>query len=494
MTIAPDPVAAARFAPHPTKGRSRAAFVGTLWSLLHTLIPNLSAALIFFLAATYLTPVDFGRLAIATGVVSVALALSPLAFAEALVQRAGLQPGHADAVFWLDLAFGVSAALLLVALAGPVAAWFGEPALAWLLPLVALKVPFDLAAAVPNAMIVRAMRFRAVAIRTAIASGVGAAVCVALLLAGYGLAALAASQVAISVATCLVALVAARWRPGLAGRPRHLRELAGYGVFSAGDRMLTTLRLDHLVVGALGGSALVGLLTFAQRVFRLLSDVASGALSSVVHVVLASMQAESDRVRQAFLMVSFVACAVGFPIFAGAALVIDDLIALLFGATWAEAAQAAQIFCLAGFLTTLGIVQGALIRSQGHADRWFWYQLFQQATTVGLLALTWSHGVAAMAAAVVVKSYLVWPISARMTIRQLGLGLPVYLASLRAPSLSTAGMAAAVLALPAVPGWSGLALQVAVGAVVYGALLALLDRRRIAATVRVLRHRKGPAA
>jgi O-antigen/teichoic acid export membrane protein len=233
-------------------------------------------------------------------------------------------------------------------------------------------------------------------------------------------------------------------------------------------------------------------MTFAQRVFRLLSDIASGALSSVVHVVLASMQAEADRVRNAFLMVSFVACAIGFPIFAGAALVIDDLITLLFGATWAEAGQAARIFCLAGFLTTIGIVQGALIRSQGHADRWFWYQLLQQATTVALLALTWSYGVSAMAAAVVAKSYLFWPISARMTIRQLGLGLPAYMASLRGPALSAAGMAAAVLALPAVPGWSGLALQVAVGATVYAILLTALDRRRIVATVRVLRHRKGP--
>lgn len=492
MTAVPDPAAAAPFAPHPSNGRSRGAFIGTLWSLLHTLIPNLSAALIFFLAASYLSPVDFGRLAVATGVVSVALALSPLALADALVQRAELQKGHADAVFWLDIVFGVSAALLLLALAAPVATWFDEPALSWLLPVVALKIPFDMAAAVPNAMIVRAMRFRAVALRTAIASAVGAAVCVTLLLAGHGLVALAASQVATSAAVCLVALVAARWRPGFAGRPRHVRELARYGLFSGGDRMLATLRLDHLVVGALGGSALVGLLMFAQRVFRLLSDLASGALSSVVHVVLASMQAEAERVRQAFLMVSFVACAVGFPLFAGAALLIDDLIALLFGDTWAEAASAAQIFCLAGFLTTLGIVQGALIRSQGHADRWFWYQLFQQATTVALLALTWKHGVTAMAAAIVAKTCLVWPISARMTIRQLDLDLPTYLASLRAPSLAAAGMAAAVLALPAAPGWSGLALQVGAGASVYAALLVALDRSRIAATLRVLRNRKDP--
>ena len=164
MTVLSAPAKAEAFAPHLTRGRSRAAVSGTLWSLLHTVVPNLSSALIFLVGAAFLSPEDFGQIAIATAVVSIALAFSTAAFGEALIQRAELERGHADAVFWLNVAVGMAHAVLLVAVAGPVARWFDAPDLAWLIPLLALKVPFELVAVVPTAMIVRSMRFRLVAL------------------------------------------------------------------------------------------------------------------------------------------------------------------------------------------------------------------------------------------------------------------------------------------------------------------------------------------
>ena len=247
------------------------------------------------MAAAYLTPADFGHLAIATGVVSIALAFSPVAFGEALVQRASLSPSHADAVFWLNAAFALLYCALLILAAPFVADWFGVPDVAWILPLLSLRVPFELVAAVPVSMITRAMQFRLLAIRTAIGSAVGTVVCLVLLLAGQGLLALVVSQVAVSATACAVAVWSCGWRPGLSARLSDIRDLARYGTFAAGQRMLGTLRVDHLVTGALGGAVLLGLLVFAQRIFQLLANIASGALSSVMHVVLSSMQANPRR-------------------------------------------------------------------------------------------------------------------------------------------------------------------------------------------------------
>ena len=490
MTTAPDPMKAERFAPHLTADRSRAALAGTLWSLLHTLIPTLSGTLVFYLSATLLTPSDFGRMAIALGVVSVALAVSPLAFAEALVQRKTLERSHADAVFLISCLYGLLSCLALIALAGPVARWFGEPDLAWLVPVVALKLPFDMIASVPNAMIVRSMRFRIVALRTAAATSVGAGVSIALLLLGHGLAALAVAQVAISLTTCAVALWSSGWRPGLSGQRSHLKDLLDYAIYAAGERMLSTLRVDHLVVGAMGGAALLGLLTFAQRIFRLLSDLAGGALGQVVHVLLASMQDEPDKARRSFALVSFASTAVGFPVFAGAAMVVDDLVTLLFPDKWSGATEATQIFCLAGFLTTLGIVQGAFIRSQGKANWWFWYQLVQQGTTVLAIVLTWRYGLTAIAAAVVAKSFLVWPVSVAMTIRLLECGLAQYARAFVGPLAATLGMILALWALPNSSGWTGVSLYVLAGAIVYPILLVALSRAYLIESYKTIR-RKG---
>ena len=490
MTVLSAPAKAEAFAPHLTRGRSRAAVSGTLWSLLHTVVPNLSSALIFLVGAAFLSPEDFGQIAIATAVVSIAIAFSTAAFGEALIQRAELERGHADAVFWLNVAVGVAHAVLLVAVAGPVARWFDAPDLAWLIPLLALKVPFELVAVVPTAMIIRSMRFRLVALRTAAGTGAGAAICLAMLFCGHGILSLAVGQVAISVVICAVALWCSGWRPGIAGRAGDIRALSRYGLFAAGQRMLGTLRVDHLVAGALGGPALLGLLVFAQRIFLLLASLAGGALSSVLHVVLSSMQREAEKTRRAFLLATFAAAVIGFPIFAGAALVLGDVVRLAFPERWGEAALAAQVFCAAGFLATLSVVQGALIRSQGRADWWFWYQFAQEAGTVIAIALTFRFGVPAMVVAIVAKTFVLWPVSVAMTLRLVGGSATAYLGAALGPALATAGMAAVVWSLPPLPGPGGLAVAVAAGLAIYPVLLAALCRRQLLDAWRTLRPNK----
>lgn len=479
----------APFAPHLSTGRSRAAFVGGLWSLIHAGLPSLSAAFVFFVSAAFLGPADFGQLAIAAGIVSVALALSPMAFGEALVQRMTLRPSQADAVFWLNAALAFAYVLALVLLAPALSEWFAVPELTWLIPLLAFKVPFELMASVPSAMIVRSMAFRLLALRTAIGATMGLVVSVGMLTAGYGLMSLVVSQVAVSVTTFAVAFWTSGWRPGRAGRFSDLRALARYGLFASGQRILGLVRIDHLVLGVLAGPALLGLLVFAQRVFNLLSNVAGGALGSVTHVTLSSMQDEPEKAGRAVILVTFAAAAIGFPAFAGAAIVIDDIVAVVFAETWAEAATAAQLFCLVGFLSTPGIVQSAFVRSRGHADWMFWYQLAQDATTVVVIALTYRFGVEAMVAAIVLKTMLIWPVSLWMCLRLSGIPLARYARTLLGPTLATSGMIAVLLLMPTWPGVAGIGLQIFVGGALYPVLLMSFSRKTLVEASQLVRRK-----
>lgn len=415
----------------------------------------------------------------ATALISIALAFSPAAFGEALVQRQTLRPEHANAVFWLNAVFAAVYCLAFLVLTTFLASIFHVPDLKWILPILALRIPFELLAAVPASMVVREMRFRLLALRTAIGSGVGMVLSVGLLLAGQGLLALVISQLAVSVTTFIVVLWTAAWRPSFAMRLSDLRDLVHYGMFAAGQRMLGMVRVDHLVLGAMGGPVLLGLLVFSQRVFQLLASVAGGALSSVTHVVLSSMQCEPEKARRAFGLLSFVAAGVGFPVFAGSTLLVDDLVELFFVENWSGAARAAQLFCLVGFLFSLGIVQGALIRSRGHPDWLFYYQLVQEVGTILAIALVFPWGIEAVVGAIVLKTVLIWPVSVVMTVRLLDCPVVGYIGSFIAPALATLGMVAALLSLPQIPGAANIALQIVAGAAIYGLLLFLLCRARL---------------
>ncbi|WP_208347601.1 lipopolysaccharide biosynthesis protein [Pseudaestuariivita rosea] len=482
---------------HLRKGRSIAALKGVFWSAINTVVPTLVTALVFLLSSRLLTPFDFGVVALATSMVSFAVALAPAAFAEALVQRSQIEARHTDSVFWLCMGAAVLLFFPYLIFAGWLAGWADEPLLQALLPFLGLKILFDLGAAVPTMLLVRVMKFRQVAMRTAIASLCGAGVCIALLLTGFGLWALAASQITTSFVTMVVAFWTSGWRPGRTLHLSALRDLLKYGTFTTGDRFLNLFNIDQLLIGLLVSPAILGLFNFAQRLFALLNNLIAGALSSVSHSVLSSMQAEPEKMRQTFLMSSYASSVVAFPLFAGLAVVAPQAVPLLFGAQWTPAVLAVQAFCVIGIMASISIPQAALIKSQNKAQWWFFYQLVQKLGNVAVILATFTYGLDAILIGIAAKTVLIWPVSVYLTCRLLQTGALRYLISYLPPVLATLAMGVVVYLLPGwldlTPGWASLCAQVAGGIVLYAILITALSVGKLRHMIRILKNARGAA-
>ena len=479
---------------HLTTGRASAAIKGTLWSLVSSFVPAALGLLVFLATSRVLSPTEFGIVAFAVSIASVGVAVAPAGFREALIQRERVSPAHLDTVFWLC----VGAALLIYAalcLAGPIIATASQqPLLALLIPLVAARVIFDMAAAVPNALIVRTMAFRMLALRTTIASVVTALVCLGLLWAGFGLWALAVSQLAGSIASCVGAMVGARWLPGLRFDRGALRDLRAFGLFSSGNHFITTINIDQLLIGALMGPGSLGIYSFARRIFQILTDLLSGALNLVSYSLLSSMQREPAKLREAYLLGTFASSVVAFPVFSGLALVAGDLIPFAFGDAWISAVPVVQAFCVLGLLTAVGILQSSLIRSQGQADLWFYYILGKQAVTVLYIFLFAGWGVVPLTTSLVILNLLLWMPTLRMVVRLLDISLWAYLASFALPVAATLAMG--------IVGWLvqqqlananpllRLAMTIGAAALSYGAVIVVLGRHRIRTLVGFVRRRR----
>ena len=469
--------------PHLTTGRSASAIVGVLWSSLQTLIPTVSSAVVFFVSAMFLSPADFGLVGLASSIVVSVVAFSPLAFGEALIQRQTLLKSHADSVFWLTTGFGVLAFIPFVFGADLISKLIGDPAIAIILPVLALRIPLDLASAVPNAMIVRSMKFKLIAMRTAVATMVSVVICLTMLVAGFGYWALVGSQVTASLVTCAMAYWVSGWKPGLSVTWAALRDLFGNGAFLSGDRMLSTIKLDHLVLGMFGGTVILGLFLFAQRIFSMLTQLIGGALSSVTFALLSALQDDADKSTQAFEIASFVSAAVSLPMFVALAIVAQDLLAVMLDEKWAGAAFAVQAFSVVGVLAGIGVVQAALIKSQGKPQWWFYYQLVQQTTSVAVILLTYRFGLPTLMIVLMAKTVLFWPVSVAMTARLLKRSAWSYLASFQNPMVATALMASAMIAVPSVFPDLGqatrLGLQLVLAVVIYCPAILLLSRARM---------------
>jgi teichuronic acid exporter len=468
---------------HLSSGRARAAVTGVGWSFLNTATATAAMALVFLVTSRFLEPSDFGLVALAASIVGALAFVTPLSFADALVQRAELLDDHLDTLFWLCVGAGGLVFALSLFLAAPLADLLGAQELAQLLPFLVLKLVFDLLAAVPSALVARAMNFRAIAFRTLVATAVGGTVCIWLVLSGFGYWALAASQVVVAGVGFLVLVPAARWRPGRLIRPGALRDLWSYGMFSSGSRLLNDVRLDQFLLGVLAGATALGHYFFARRLFDMLSGISAGAFASVSHVTLSSMQSEPEKRRRAFLAASFASTSFAFPLFAGLAAIADTAVPVIFGPQWVEAVPAVQAFALLGILAGLGIVQSALIRSHGKANWWFWYEAASQITVLPVIYYGYAFGLPTLMALLVMHRLVLWPASVWMTMVVLDLRISAYLRCFLAPALATLIMTIVVARLPSLmdvtdPSWA-LVAQVTLGAIVYLLLLAAFGWRQL---------------
>lgn len=316
---------------HHRSGRARRAFTGVLWSGVNALVPALSGLVVFVLVSRVIGPAELGYVALAVAVVGTLSAFSPAGFGDALVQRSDLDPRHLDTTFWLCLGWGIGLYGLTMLLSAPLARVLREPMLATLLPVVGLRLILDLATVVPTALLSRSMQFRQLAVRTLIASVLSMIVCAAVLWAGYGLWALVMSQLVGAAVVCVVSWLAIRWRPRLSVDRAALRELAHFGGYASGSRLINAVNVDQLLIGPLIGSVGLGLFSFARRIFQMLNDVLTGALAAVAYPLLSSMQTEPEKLREAYLATTFLSSVLAFPCFVGLALIAGDLVSLLFG-------------------------------------------------------------------------------------------------------------------------------------------------------------------
>lgn len=446
-------------------------------------MPALIGAVVFAAASRSLDPAAFGLVALAITVSSLAAIIAPSGFGDAIVQRAEIGSDHLNTVFWLCAAAGALAVAVSAAVSVPVAHYMSEPLLLALIPAVSAKAIFDMAAVTPMAILTRRMSFHLVAVRTTIASVVAGAVCLGLLWAGWGLWALALSQVAGSAANSIGAFAAARWTPQMRFSRRAFHDLKRYGAFASGTRVLGLIYPDQLLIGFLLGPYALGIFTFSRRIFQIFNDLIAGALSSVAHSFFSSLQEHDEKVKSAFLVVSYLSSSIAFAVFGGIAALSPELIPTVFGSGWTESLSPVRAFCVIGLLSSIGFVQAALITSQGHTKWWFYYQLLKQCVLLltAIVASRW--GVAAIVWAMAASSIVIWPLTVFKSASIAGVEVSRYAARFLAPAASclamivTITMSMDVLALE--HAWLRLLALTVIGGITYLAVLLLTSYKTV---------------
>ena len=479
--------------PHDLKEKTARSI---LWTIVRTGSDYVFSFAVFAVLARKLGPATFGVFALAVAFAEFGKILPAAGLSAALPRARRVTPAMADTVFWTSLAVAVVVAGVLALLAGPIAGLFGEPAVAPILAALGVILVISVAGATHIALMLREFGHRAMATRSVVSNVVGGAAALAAAAAGWGAWSLVVQRGVTEVMGTLVAWRAYRWVPGRQFSRQVLRDLSGFSSAMTLTQILfvALVRVQDVIIGRVLGTAAVGVYRTAWRTVELISQGVIMPFSQVSLPTLGRLQDDMPAFRRAYLRIISVSSALSLPAIIGFAVVAPDAIPIIFGNQWSESARIAQVLGFMAVPFTLNRFAGPALGTLGHSALLARIAALQLILTVVLTLAAAPHGLLAIAAAYVLRAYLVLPVQMWAFRTRSGLGYGEVLRAI-APALGTSlVMAGALVGLDRFAG-SGLEggvlhllVMVAAGVAVYVATLMLFARRFVAQQIRDIKR------
>jgi O-antigen/teichoic acid export membrane protein len=428
--------------------------------------------------AQLLAPEAFGLVAIGIAAIGLMLRVSDLGMVQALVQRPAPTTHEYNGAWTVGLMRGFGVAALLVVLAGPIAALFGEPSAAPIIQALALRPALEAAASIGVARLTREMSFRRLALIALPASLVDLGVALGTV-QWLGVWALVAGSLAGAAATVALSYALAPFPVRLTLRIETIAPLVRYGrwILLTGVVALLGSTVTQVAVSRMEGIAALGLYFLAVRVAFLPIEAASAVVSAVAFPMFARLRADAERTVTAFGTLLTGQAVVLLPIYA-IMLVLAPGMETVLGERWQGTGPIVQIFAIAGMTALLGELAVPLLMGRGRADRAFLLEVVQSGVLLlVLLPLVMAYGANGAALAWLTGNVAALALTLAWLRDVVPGGMRIQTAPLLAASgAAFAGAAAAGWGAMAVTGAPGVLTGGVAGLAVAAGVLVLFDR------------------
>ncbi|OLD85432.1 MAG: hypothetical protein AUG85_13630 [Gemmatimonadetes bacterium 13_1_20CM_4_66_11] len=455
--------------------------------------------LVTLIVARLLGPATYGLVGMATLYVSFAQMISEAGLSAALIQQRGLTEDQVARLGGVALVLGVGFAAISLALSTPIAWFFGEPSVRWI--IMALSATFLTRGlqVLPRSLLARDLEFRKLAWIDGFEAVTVALMTLVLAVLGLRVWALVLGTLLGNLATSLLCL---RWRPHRLAPPgdfASLEQAVTFGWHVAGSRIAWYLysNADFAVVGRVLGKAALGAYAFGWDIASVPVERVSALVGNVTPPFFAAVNQDPAALRRYLSGLTEGLGLVTLPACVGLALVAREFVLSALGGRWLDAVMPLRLLALyAGFRSIVTLTPQILVFT-GHAKRNMQFSVLAVAVLPGVFYLGSHWGTTGVALGWITAYPLLYcACFVRSALRIVGMSWRAYGSALW-PAVSTTGvMTLAVLALRAAlpatwsPGLRLAALGVT-GATAYGAVLYAAYGDRVRGVLDLLRGQPG---
>jgi len=320
--------------------------------------------------ARLLGPRDFGLVGMVTAFTGVLTSFRDFGLSAAAVQRADITRDQHSALFWINVLLGALLALVTLAAAPAIAAFYHEPRLLWMAAVLGTAFPFNAMGIQHSALLQRQMRFATLAAIGVLSLTVGTAIAIGGAAIGYGYWALVASSVTTPLVASIGCWLATGWVPGMPHRRAGIRSMMHFGGTLTLNGIIAYIacNADKVMIGRFLGVDAIGIY---GRGFQLVNTPIDNlnSVGEVAFSALSRLQNDPARLRSYFLKGFSFVLGLTLPITIACALFADDIVLVLLGPKWQASTEIVRLLAPTIAVTAVINPMGWLIYSLGLVRR-----------------------------------------------------------------------------------------------------------------------------
>lgn len=349
--------------------KSKAA-AGLAWTALEKFGQQVVQFVIGVVVARILSPEDFGLVGMTAIFLAVANTVVDSGFGAALIQKRDKTESDYSTCLYFNVLVGLALYAVLWLAAPAVAAFYRAPLLADVLRVLGLSFVVNSLSISQTARMTAEMRFREMSVITVVGQLVTGGLGLALALAGWGVWALVAQQLAGGVARLVGMELCLRWVPRLEFSRASFRHLVGFGSKLLCSSLINTVynNLYTLVIGRVFSAADVGHYNRANLFAALPAQTLLSVVMKVAYPLMAQVQDDTDKLRAAYSKFLQAPLFVLYPVLLFMAVLAEPLVLVLLGEKWMPAVPLLQALCLASLFDPLTHINLNILYVRGRTD------------------------------------------------------------------------------------------------------------------------------
>jgi O-antigen/teichoic acid export membrane protein len=343
------------------------------------------------LIARWLSPQDYGVVALAGAATIVVSMLGELGVGAVVIQFRDLEAAELNAAFWATVFFSALLYSGLYMAAPLLAGYFSSPNLSPVLRVIGIGTFLGVVRVVPDNLLRKRLNLDKVSIVETVAAGLNIPLVLGLAWAGAGVWALATGAVFGSFVQCLLSFVFARWRPGLRVGSKRFRPLLGFSWAALGSKLSWSVynQSDRVILGRLAGDATLGFYAMASQLALLPIEKIAAVVNQISAPVLAESQADRAAMGRYLLRTVRIVAWMVLPMSFGLMAFAAPAVPLLLTPKWNPIIPLLQLLCLYAATRSLAVLFPPVLMAAYRADILFRYNM------VLLVVLPMAFGVGA---------------------------------------------------------------------------------------------------